>query len=62
MRTYQIALKWLLNWESNNKSQYYVWKAELETFVMWVEYIERQGSHKILQPFTSTRPFKMIGN
>ena len=45
VRTDHQALKWLLNWDSPNTSQYCIWKAELEIFDMTVEY--REGKKHI---------------
>ena len=45
VRTDHQALKWLLNWDSPNTSQYCIWKAELEIFDMVVEF--REGSKHI---------------
>ena len=45
VRTDHVALKWLLNWDSPNTSQYCIWKAELEIFEMEIEY--RKGKEHI---------------
>ena len=45
VRTDHQALKWLLNWDSPNTSQYCIWKAELEIFDMTVEF--REGKKHI---------------
>jgi hypothetical protein len=38
VRTDHQALKWLLNWNSPNTSQYCIWKSELEIFDMEIEF------------------------
>ena len=45
VRTDHQALKWMLNWDSPNTSQYCIWKAELEVFDMIVEF--RKGKEHI---------------
>ena len=40
VRTDHQALKWLLNWDNPNTSQYCIWKAELEIFEMTMEFRE----------------------
>ncbi|NJR75967.1 MAG: hypothetical protein HC773_24895 [Scytonema sp. CRU_2_7] len=45
VRTDHQALKWMLNWDSPNTSQYCIWKAELEIFDKLVEF--RKGKEHI---------------